>query len=486
MAIIDWGANGGRVTDEPVAIRDVSYDPNHPTRPKLTMEVYDRTGARMAKMWTPSAEQASLVCEIGESCPPVMRISGLVTPGESKYGGEVTVDGVNPFGDGLPNEDFFVKPLPPEHAGWVRNLDRLIGLVRQPNLARLLDETVGSDGKFRKAYLDATAAKKKHHAYRGGLLCHSIQVANSAVREIVQHPGLLDPDLLVTAALLHDFGKLWEIEQCVWKQGEYTNSGDMLGHIFIGANHLTWLCKEYGMPGEMSRALMHAILAHHDDLEFGSPVRPMTAEAILIAKCDQISAELTGFGMLQAGNRPKKTVYAFNRKYYTGQGVSEPIPAPAEPLPDDPEERLLRRLTGIGGLGEERAYIGGSGAVFLPILGVVAAGDGIRSSSEEGDAEEREIIPPPTGADFLLRVIGDSMIGAGIVEGDLLLVRRQETARVGQIVVAMVPGVGPVVKRLTETGDHRFLSSENPLYAPILVTEGVCIQGVVVKVEREL
>jgi SOS-response transcriptional repressor LexA len=137
-------------------------------------------------------------------------------------------------------------------------------------------------------------------------------------------------------------------------------------------------------------------------------------------------------------------------------------------------------------MSEAEGISSGFGTVRLPILGVVAAGDGVRSSSDDPEPEEREVFPPACGADYLLKVTGDSMVGAGIHEGDLLQIKRQETARPGQIVIAHVPEQGMVVKRLTETPRGRELASENPAYLPIPVTEGVAIQGVVVKQEREL
>jgi len=197
-----------------------------------------------------------------------------------------------------------------------------------------------------------------------------------------------------------------------------------------------------------------------------------------LAKADQLSAELTQFFAARESETDAQT-WRGGRSLYLGDLVFGAL-ADTAPLPDDPEERLLRRMSEAEGISS------GFGTVRLPILGVVAAGDGVRSSSDDPEPEEREVFPPACGADYLLKVTGDSMVGAGIHEGDLLQIKRQETARPGQIVIAHVPEQGMVVKRLTETADGRQLASENLAYAPIPVTEGVAIQGVAVKQEREL
>jgi SOS-response transcriptional repressor LexA len=127
---------------------------------------------------------------------------------------------------------------------------------------------------------------------------------------------------------------------------------------------------------------------------------------------------------------------------------------------------------------------------LLPLRGLVAAGDGERSS--EVPVEMGEAVPtllPPGGADYLTQVVGDSMIGAGIHEGDRAYVRHQETATPGDTVIAFVPGSGLVIKRFGVTPEGSFLFSENPdteAYPPIPIIEGTRIQGVVTRVERDL
>lgn len=301
MAIKDWRTDSnGRIWGQVVAIRDVVWQPERAKGPKINLELFDATGACKAKMWTPTPEQARLIVETAGAERPVLSVSGVVTP-SGAYAGELTIEGVLPVAwDESLDLAAFQKPLPLDHEIHVQMLDRLIGSVRESHLSQLLAQTIGPKGKLRERYLIATAAKTNHHAYRGGLVHHSVEVANHALNVAHQYPGLLCHDLLITAALLHDIGKLWEMEQNNWKSGQYTRAGNLLGHIFIGGSRLERFCGILRFPENLRDHLIHAILAHHEELEYGSPVKPMTPEAILLAKCDQISAELTQYSTVQA------------------------------------------------------------------------------------------------------------------------------------------------------------------------------------------
>lgn len=483
MSIKDW-IIGAPIWGELVGVRGLQRCPPGRKLPQVEVIVFDATGFRTATSWQLPVAQVEQIASAVQQNPPLLRVSGTVDDSE-KYAGQLKLIGVVPVSpeeaESAKAEDF-LEAFPQNHAEAVAELDRLIRRVKDPYLASLLQKTIGFRGSLRALFVQASAAKRNHHAYPGGLLQHSLEVTDFALHA-AQRFRKMHSDLVIAAGLLHDVGKLWEMEHG-WQRGEYTDAGDLLGHVYIGTERVSAVCRHLKFPKPLHDLLLHAILAHHDEEQLGSPVRPKTAEAIAIAKSDQMSAEISAFFQVQQEAPPfqRRVVHA-GRFLFLGNGLpdaSTTVNPPTYFPQDDPEDRLLSRLSGRKSASQT------FGIASLPILGMVAAGDGVESAATETEPETRETCLPADGADFLLHVTGDSMKDGGILAGDVLVVRAGETAKVGQIVVAYVPGKGPVVKRLAQTEKGRFLASDNPVYEPIPVSEEVRIQGTVVRVERDL
>jgi SOS-response transcriptional repressor LexA len=297
-------------------------------------------------------------------------------------------------------------------------------------------------------------------------------------------------DLLVTGALLHDSGKLFEMDQ-EWRAGDYTAIGLLEGHIASGTFFIgSQMNKIPAFPPGLAQALRHLILSHHDRPEWGAAVTPALPEAVVLAKCDQISAQTTLYLDVIDKAVPGETGIRRGDHHILvadlGLDSLDLSGFPENgPLPETVSGSLsLQDLTR-----SQQATVD-TNFVLLPLRGLAAAGDGERSSEEPvAVGEPVAALLPPGGADYLIQVVGDSMIGAGIHEGDRAYVRHQETANSGDTVIAFVPGSGLVIKRFGVTSEGSFLFSENPdsrSYPPIPVVEGTRIQGIVTRVERDL
>jgi 3'-5' exoribonuclease len=133
------------------------------------------------------------------------------------------------------------------------------------------------------------AARFVHHAYRGGLLEHILQIAKIAVSLGRAYDA--DVNLLLAGALLHDIGKLEELEyECVTR---YSTAGNLVGHITLGAQMVRRAIDQIeGFPPETAVQLEHLVLSHHGSREFGSPVEPMTIEAFVLAAVDDLDAKI--------------------------------------------------------------------------------------------------------------------------------------------------------------------------------------------------
>lgn len=172
------------------------------------------------------------------------------------------------------------------------DLQKLVGKVKDPYLLQLLMQIFDRQDVDHNFYQSAAGAEI-HHAYIGGLAEHTIEVAKTILHYCNMFPKI-NPDLALTAGILHDIGKITELSS--FPENKYTDTGRLLGHISIGLLILEEELKKIdGFPEALRLDLMHCILSHHGTLEMGSPVVPMTLEAVALHNADQSSAEINGF-----------------------------------------------------------------------------------------------------------------------------------------------------------------------------------------------
>jgi len=168
----------------------------------------------------------------------------------------------------------------------------LIDAVDNKNLKSLL-KLIFDNEKLMSKYITNSAAKSVHHAYIGGLLEHSVTVAELCKNMCVLYPKV-NKDLVITAALLHDIGKLKEISS--FPDNDYTDDGQLLGHIYMGTEMVEFYARQIdSFPRSLLNQLKHCILAHHGKLEYGSPVVPHIIEAMLLSIADDADAKMRRF-----------------------------------------------------------------------------------------------------------------------------------------------------------------------------------------------
>ena len=174
-----------------------------------------------------------------------------------------------------------------------KELLALIDSVKDESLKTLLRSFFVEDASFVKAFKMSSAAKSMHHAFVGGLLQHTLSVARIADFLAGFYP-IMNRDLLVTAAICHDIGKVKELSE--FPVNDYTDPGNLLGHIVIGAMMVKENTDEInGFDETLKNNLVHCILAHHGKLEYGSPEKPKIIEAVALSFADDTDAKLEGF-----------------------------------------------------------------------------------------------------------------------------------------------------------------------------------------------
>lgn len=287
----------------------------------LTLRLADRTGKVNAVLWE-GAEEAEPVLRPGT----LARIRGKV--GRYQENLQVTVLSYEPFRDtkAVNAADF----LPSSTIDPETILEELAALgkgISNPPLAALWEYLL-SDEEFIARFRVAPAGKKWHHAYIGGLLEHTRTVIRICELVADLYPDL-DRDLLLTAALFHDIGKVEELSADL--AFDYTDQGRLIGHLFLGLQRVRgYIDTIPHFPTPLANPLLHAILAHHGETE-SSPVFPMTREALILHYADNMDAQMNAFTreMSQIENPTDSwTAYVnlINRYLYRG-----PLEAPEQP-----------------------------------------------------------------------------------------------------------------------------------------------------------
>ena len=263
-------------------------------RQKKTGELYlslllgDRTGELDAKMWDNVAEVLDAFDR-----DDFVKVKGLIQIFHNRP--QLTIHKVRRLADNeIDFGDFFPSSARDAEEMW-RELEGVVAAVRNPHLRALLDAML-ADPDIAQRLRRAPAAKSIHHAYLGGLLEHVLSVCGMA-RLAAGHYRNLDLDLLLTGVVLHDMGKIYELN---YERGfSYSTEGQLIGHINIALRMVAEKLRGLGdFPLELRSLVEHMILSHHGQLEFGSPKLPQFPEALMLHYLDDLDSKMQCMGSL--------------------------------------------------------------------------------------------------------------------------------------------------------------------------------------------
>lgn len=168
-----------------------------------------------------------------------------------------------------------------------------IGSIENTYVKALLESFFVKDEVFVKAFKASSAAKCVHHGFVGGLLEHTLSVTKLCDYYTKAYP-LLNRDLLLASAMLHDIGKTKELS--LFPENDYTDPGQLLGHIVIGSEMVDRKAQRIeGFPDKLLFYIKHCILAHHGEFEYGSPKKPAIMEAVALNFADNTDAKMQTF-----------------------------------------------------------------------------------------------------------------------------------------------------------------------------------------------
>lgn len=189
----------------------------------------------------------------------------------------------------------------------------LIKSIGNPYCKKLLESFFVEDAAFQKTFRNSSAAKTVHHGFVGGLLEHTLSVTKLCDYYCGSYP-VLKRDLLLTAAMCHDIGKTKELSS--FPENDYTDEGQLLGHIVIGAQMIAEKAAGIeGFPHGLLTELQHCVLAHHGKYEFGSPKIPALIEALALNYADDTDAKLETFKEILESNSENTGWLGYNRLF---------------------------------------------------------------------------------------------------------------------------------------------------------------------------
>lgn len=253
----------------------------------LVLDLNDKTGSIKGYLWIDPLVAASTLTE--KSFVKVRGLSNLLNNSLT-----INIEKVRPAREDEIDISDFAEVVQGGIDYWYHRLLTMVELIADMDCRRLVDSFL-ADEVFLKRFLPSPAGVKVHHNYIGGLLEHTVNtMAQSALLSDI-HEGQIDKSLLLTGAFLHDIGKTRELKYDPVKT--YTTEGKLLGHIAIGISMINE--KLSGLPDfpeDISLQLKHMLLAHHGEPNFGSPVRPSTAEALALHMADNTDAKLNHIG----------------------------------------------------------------------------------------------------------------------------------------------------------------------------------------------
>jgi 3'-5' exoribonuclease len=282
----------GEAFTSPLVVRERELRQKKNGEDFLKLQLGDRTGAVPAIAW-------DRVAEIFEACSPgaIVIVTGklAVHPQFGRQIKLVSVRAAEPHE--YEREDLAEGPA--KSAGLLESeLRELLGTIQNPSLRALLDRFFGPGTAAWERFRDAPAAKHYHQAYTGGLLEHTLSVAQAVSAAANFFPGI-DREVAVTGALLHDIGKT-EAYNDDPLAIDLTDAGRLQSEIPLGYYKVRREIEEIeGFDADLAQAVLHIVLSHHGQLEHGSPVVPCTREATLVHSIDNLGGKLGSFDRLE-------------------------------------------------------------------------------------------------------------------------------------------------------------------------------------------
>lgn len=273
-------------------------------KPYFSLTLQDKTGNLDGKVWNVGSGGIEEF-----SSMDYINVSGRVTSFQGNL--QLNIDRVRKCSEEEYNPGDYMPCTKKDVQEMYQELTGYIATIKEPHLKILVENFFVKDEEFKKNFQLHSAAKSVHHGFIGGLLEHTLGVTKMCDYFAKTYP-IINRDLLIAAALFHDMGKLQELSR--FPENDYTDEGQLLGHIYIGARLVeNAAAKIADFPECLRRELVHCILAHHGELEYGSPKKPALIEAFALNFADNADAKFQTLIELMSGDEENLEWLGFQR-----------------------------------------------------------------------------------------------------------------------------------------------------------------------------
>jgi len=305
MRYIETLKDGDRVSDI-LLVKNKTFAMTKTGKEYENLILQDKTGALEGKIWDPTSGG------IGDyDVLDYVDVYGLVTSFNGTL--QLKIERLRKVSEGeydpsdyLPVSRFDIGEMYIEFLGYIDRIENLF-------IKKLLESFFVEDEEIIKKFKSISAAKSIHHGFVGGLLEHSLGVTRLAGIYADTYE-MLNKDLLVATAMLHDIGKIKEFSS--FPENDYTDDGNLIGHIVIGSEMVGEKIKDINnFPEKLSSQIKHCILSHHGELAYGSPKKPALAEAVALSMADNLDAKMETIKELFESKDNTKEWMGYNRLF---------------------------------------------------------------------------------------------------------------------------------------------------------------------------
>lgn len=252
-------------------------------KPYDNVLLQDKTGTLDGKIWDPNSQG---IADYNEK--DFVEVIGDVI----KYNGnlQLNIKRLRVVGEGEYNPADYLPVSDKSVDGMYKELLSYVQRISNPYLRQAVEYYFVKDETFIQKFKGHSAAKTVHHSFTGGLLEHTLSVTKICEYMIGAY-DYLNADLLYASAICHDIGKVRELSS--FPDNDYTDEGQLIGHIVIGVEMIGEAIRSVpDFPEMLANEWKHCIVAHHGELEYGSPKKPALAEALALNLADNMDAKM--------------------------------------------------------------------------------------------------------------------------------------------------------------------------------------------------